>query len=139
MVRAWNPLPPVLRESTRARRGDIVPFIKNDMPVQAKGSIVEIVVGPSAATGAEDGVCVYALLKPFYDGPNAIAVLWKLFCAQILGQCRCPSGMEVSRLLKGKADVLERSEHTPTDDAPTSGRYELLNVFGTPTGEAVSV
>jgi hypothetical protein len=60
----------VLRESTRARRGDIVPFIKNDMPVQAKGSIVEIVVGPSAATGAEDGV--YALLKPFHDGPNAI-------------------------------------------------------------------
>ena len=52
---------------------------------------------------------------------------------------RCPSGMEVSRLLKGKADVLKRSEHTPTDDAPTSGRYELLNVFGTPTGEAVSV
>lgn len=48
---------------------------------------------------------------------------------------RCPSGMEVSRLLKGKADVLKRSEHTPTDDAPTSGRYELLNVFGTPTGE----
>jgi hypothetical protein len=43
-VRARNPLPPVFRESTRARRGDIVPFIKSDMPVQAKGSIVEIVV-----------------------------------------------------------------------------------------------
>ena len=70
MVCARNPLPPVLRESTRARRGDIVPFIKSDMPVQAKGSIVEIVVGPSAAAGAEDGV--YALLKPFHDGPNAI-------------------------------------------------------------------
>ena len=60
----------MLRESTRARRGDIVPFIKSDMPVQAKGSIVEIVVGPSAAAGAEDGAC--ALLKPFHDGPNAI-------------------------------------------------------------------
>ena len=82
-MRARKPLPPGSRESTRARRDDIVPFIKSDMPVQAKGSIVEIVVGPSAATGAEDGVCVYALLKPFYDGPNAIAVLWKLFCAQI--------------------------------------------------------
>jgi hypothetical protein len=60
----------VLRESARARRGDIVPFIKSDMPVQAKGSIIEIVGGPSVATGAEDGV--YALLKPFHDGPNAI-------------------------------------------------------------------
>jgi hypothetical protein len=38
VVRAWNPLPPVLRESTRAQRGDIVPFIKSDMPVQAKRS-----------------------------------------------------------------------------------------------------
>jgi hypothetical protein len=45
--------------------------------------------------------------------------------------------MEVSRLLKEKADVLRRSELTPTDDAPTSGRYELLNVFGTATGEAL--
>jgi hypothetical protein len=35
--------------------------------------------------------------------------------------------------------VLRRSEHTPTDHASASGRYELLNVFGTPTGEAVSV
>jgi hypothetical protein len=58
-------------QGVRARRRcDIVPFIKSDMPVQAKGSIVEIVVGPSAAAGAEDGV--YALLKPFHDGPNAI-------------------------------------------------------------------
>jgi hypothetical protein len=47
--------------------------------------------------------------------------------------------MEVSRFLKGKAAVLRRSEHTPTDNAPASGRYELLNVFGTPTGEAVSI
>jgi hypothetical protein len=45
--------------------------------------------------------------------------------------------MEVSRLLKEKADVLRRSELTPTDDAPASGRYELLNVFGTATGEVV--
>jgi hypothetical protein len=28
-----------------------------------------------------------------------------------------------------------RTEHDPNDDAPASGRYELLNVFGTPTGE----
>jgi hypothetical protein len=34
--------------------------------------------------------------------------------------------------------VPRRSEHDPTDDAPASGRYELLNVFGTATGEAVS-
>jgi hypothetical protein len=31
-----------------------------------------------------------------------------------------------------------RSEHEPNDDAPTFGRYELLNVFGTATGETVS-
>jgi hypothetical protein len=47
--------------------------------------------------------------------------------------------MEVSCLLKEKADVLRRPELTPTDAAPTSGRYELLNVFGTATGEAVCV
>jgi hypothetical protein len=46
-----------------------------------------------------------------------------------------PTGAEVSCLLKEKADVLRQSELTPTDDAPTSGRYELLNVFGTATGE----
>jgi hypothetical protein len=34
--------------------------------------------------------------------------------------------------------VLTRSEYVPTDDAPLSGGYELLNIFGTPTGEAVS-
>ena len=60
----------MLRESTRAQRGVIVPFINSDMPVQAKGGIVEIVVGPSAAAGAEDGVD--ALFLPFHDGPNAI-------------------------------------------------------------------
>jgi hypothetical protein len=37
-----------------------------------------------------------------------------------------------------KTVVPRRSEHDPTDDAPTSGRYELLNIFGTATGEAVS-
>lgn len=31
-----------------------------------------------------------------------------------------------------------RYEHDPKDDAPASGRYELLNVFGTGTGETVS-
>jgi hypothetical protein len=34
--------------------------------------------------------------------------------------------------------VLRQFEYDPTDDAPVSGRYELLNVFGTATGEAVS-
>ena len=33
--------------------------------------------------------------------------------------------------------MLRRPELTPTDDAPTSGRYELLNVFGTATGGTV--
>jgi hypothetical protein len=37
-----------------------------------------------------------------------------------------------------KTFVPRRSEHAPTDDAPATGRYELLNIFGTPTGEAVS-
>jgi hypothetical protein len=31
-----------------------------------------------------------------------------------------------------------RTEHDPSDEAPASGRYELLNVFGTATGETVS-
>jgi len=56
--------------STRAWPGDIVPFIKYDMPVQASGSIVEIVVGPSAADSAEDGV--RTLLRPFHDAPDSI-------------------------------------------------------------------
>ena len=30
-------------------------------------------------------------------------------------------------------------EHDPTDKAPAPGRYELLNIFGTPTGETVTV
>jgi Resolvase, N terminal domain len=46
--------------------------------------------------------------------------------------------MGVSRDLKGMAAVLRRFELDPTDDAPASGRYELLNIFGTPTSEAVS-
>jgi hypothetical protein len=36
-----------------------------------------------------------------------------------------------------KPVVPRRSEHDPTDDPPASGRYELLNIFGTATGEAV--
>jgi hypothetical protein len=56
--------------STRSRRGDIVRFIKSDMPIQAEGSVVEVVVGPSAADSAEDGV--RALFKPFHDAPDSI-------------------------------------------------------------------
>jgi hypothetical protein len=43
--------------------------------------------------------------------------------------------MGISRLPGGKAAVPIRSEFDPNDDAPASGRYELLNVFGTGTGE----
>lgn len=56
--------------STRSRGGDIVPFIKSPMPIQASGSIVEIVIGPAAADSAEDGVC--SLLKPFHNAPDSI-------------------------------------------------------------------
>jgi hypothetical protein len=38
----------------------------------------------------------------------------------------------------GETVVPRRSEYDPTDDAPASGRYELLNIFGTATGEVVS-
>jgi hypothetical protein len=34
--------------------------------------------------------------------------------------------------------VLRRSEHDPRGVPPASGRYELLNIFGTATGEAVA-
>ena len=34
--------------------------------------------------------------------------------------------------------VLRRPEYDPGDAAPASGRYELLNIFGTATGEAVA-
>jgi hypothetical protein len=30
-------------------------------------------------------------------------------------------------------------EYDPTDQAPTAGKYELLNIFGTPTGETVTL
>jgi adenylate cyclase len=44
----------------------------------------------------------------------------------------------VLRDLNGMAALLRQFELDPTDDAPASGRYELLNIFGTPTSEAVS-
>ena len=34
--------------------------------------------------------------------------------------------------------MLRRPEYDPGDAAPASGRYELLNIFGTATGEAVA-
>ncbi len=39
---------------------------------------------------------------------------------------------------RGRPVVSRPSEHDPADDASESGRYELLNIFGTPTGEALS-
>jgi hypothetical protein len=56
--------------STRSRGAEIVPFIKSDLSIQAKGSITEIVVGPSAAPNAENGV--KALLRPFLDEAEMI-------------------------------------------------------------------
>jgi hypothetical protein len=41
--------------------------------------------------------------------------------------------------LARKAAMSRRPEHHPTDKAPASGNYELLNIFGTPTGETVTV
>ena len=55
-----------------------------------------------------------------------------------LGQCHRPTGMEVLRLPKGRANVLLPFEYAPNDNAPASGRYELLNISGTPTHEAIS-
>jgi hypothetical protein len=61
----------ILRDvSTRARRGDIVPFIKSKMAVQSKGNIVEIVIGPSAEGSAESGI--ESLLHPFHSDPSSI-------------------------------------------------------------------
>ncbi len=42
--------------STRVRGGNIIPYIKSEFPIRADGSIAEVLVGPSAAIGAEDGV-----------------------------------------------------------------------------------
>jgi hypothetical protein len=35
--------------------------------------------------------------------------------------------------------IARRAEHAPTDKAPASGRYEQLNIFGTPTGTTAHV
>lgn len=56
--------------STRTRGSEIVPFIKSDMAIQDKGCIAEIVIGPSAAPTAENGL--KALLSPFHGDPEAI-------------------------------------------------------------------
>jgi hypothetical protein len=41
--------------------------------------------------------------------------------------------------LDRKTAMARRPEHDPTDKASASGHYELLNIFGTPTGERVAV
>jgi hypothetical protein len=38
-----------------------------------------------------------------------------------------------------KAAMAQRAEYDPNDRASASGNYELLNIFGTPTGETVIV
>ena len=56
--------------STRTRdSGALVPFIKSTVPVQQPGSIVELMVGPSAPADAED---VAPLLRPCHDQPETI-------------------------------------------------------------------
>jgi hypothetical protein len=56
--------------STRSRGVDTVPFIKSEMPLQAPGSVAEIVVGPSAPPDAEEFAC--GLLRPFHAAPGTI-------------------------------------------------------------------
>jgi hypothetical protein len=46
--------------------------------------------------------------------------------------------MAVSRIPQGPTVVPRQSDRDPADAAPVSGRYELLNIFGTATGEALS-
>ena len=41
--------------------------------------------------------------------------------------------------LDRKTTMARRPEHDPTDKASAAGNYELLNIFGTPTGETVTV
>ena len=40
----------------RIRNGEVVPYIKRPMGLHKPGNIVEIVIGPAAPVGAEDGV-----------------------------------------------------------------------------------
>jgi hypothetical protein len=56
--------------SERSRAGKMVPFIKSCMPIQATGSIVEVVIGPSATADAEERV--RTLLRPFLDKPDSV-------------------------------------------------------------------
>jgi hypothetical protein len=35
--------------------------------------------------------------------------------------------------------MAERSEHDPGDPAPAEGEYEMLNIFGSPTGIRVTL
>jgi hypothetical protein len=46
--------------------------------------------------------------------------------------------MAVLRIPRRTTVVPRPSDHDPADTAPVSGRYELLNIFGTATGEALS-
>jgi Protein of unknown function (DUF2971) len=54
----------------RTQGSEIVPFIKSDMPVQEKGNISEIVIGPAAAPTAKDGI--RSLLHSFHDDAESL-------------------------------------------------------------------
>jgi hypothetical protein len=54
----------------RSRGSEIVPFIKSPMPVQERGNISEIVIGPAAAPTARDGI--RSLLHSFHDDAESL-------------------------------------------------------------------
>lgn len=62
----------------RTRGSEIVPFIKSDMPVQEKGNISEIVIGPAAAPTAKDGI--RSLLHSFHDDAEGLISKSRIPC-----------------------------------------------------------
>ena len=68
IVGEYKNLRPFISERSRAAKA--VPFIKSSMPIQALGSIVDVVVGPSAP--ADAGERIRALLQSFLDKPDSV-------------------------------------------------------------------
>lgn len=50
-----------------------------------------------------------------------------------------PQCQRYGTIVAPKIAMRRASEHLPDEKAPTSGNYELLNIFGTPTGVTVYV